>query len=133
MEAAHDKKSNDQQLANEHLANERTFLAWLSAGVAIMAFGFVVVKFSLFAKRFSPVLDMPPVKANDCSSVLGIGLVLVGTLAIMIGWARFRYTRNLLRHGNFVHSATSMTILAAAIFLMSLGLVSYLAYAAINP
>ncbi|MDA8205491.1 MAG: DUF202 domain-containing protein [Thermaerobacter sp.] len=30
------------------LANERTFLAWLRTGVSLMAFGFVVSKFSLF-------------------------------------------------------------------------------------
>ena len=33
---------------NDHLANERTFLAWLRTGIGVMAFGFVVVKFSLF-------------------------------------------------------------------------------------
>ena len=33
---------------NDHLANERTYLAWVRTGVGIMAFGFVVVKFSLF-------------------------------------------------------------------------------------
>ena len=38
---------------NDHLANERTYLAWLRAGIGVMAFGFVVVKFSLFLKQFS--------------------------------------------------------------------------------
>lgn len=125
--------AKDQGLANEHLANERTFLAWLSASVAIMAFGFVVVKFSLFAKKFSPVLDMPPVKANDSSSLIGCGLVFAGALATVIGWARFRYTRRKLREGNFVHSANSLTFLAAMVFLASLLLVIYLVYATLRP
>ena len=34
----------------EHLANERTFLAWMRTSIGIMAFGFVVVKFALFVK-----------------------------------------------------------------------------------
>ena len=37
---------------NDHLANERTFLAWLRTGIGVMVFGFVVVKFSLFLKQF---------------------------------------------------------------------------------
>ena len=41
----------DQNTAN-HLANERTFLAWIRTSVGLMAFGFVVVKFSLFVKQF---------------------------------------------------------------------------------
>lgn len=125
--------TDDQDLANEHLANERTFLAWLSASVAIMAFGFVVVKFSLFAKQFSPVLDMPSVKANDYSSFIGSGLVLAGAFATLIGWARFRHTRQKLREGNFAHSANSLTFLAGMVFFASVLLVVYLVYAAVHP
>ena len=32
----------------EHAANERTFLAWVRTGIAVIAFGFVVEKFNLF-------------------------------------------------------------------------------------
>ena len=32
----------------EHSANERTFLAWLRTGIAVIGFGFVVEKFNLF-------------------------------------------------------------------------------------
>lgn len=39
--------------AREHLANERTLLAWIRTSIGIMAFGFVVVKFSLFIKQIS--------------------------------------------------------------------------------
>jgi putative membrane protein len=45
--------------ASDHLANERTFLAWIRTGIGIMAFGFVVVKFTLFVKQLSLVLQKP--------------------------------------------------------------------------
>ena len=32
----------------DHSANERTLLAWIRTGIAIMAFGFLVEKFTLF-------------------------------------------------------------------------------------
>ena len=32
----------------DHAANERTFLAWVRTGIAVIAFGFVVEKFNLF-------------------------------------------------------------------------------------
>ena len=31
-----------------HAANERTFLAWVRTGIAVIAFGFVIEKFNLF-------------------------------------------------------------------------------------
>ena len=34
---------------SDHAANERTFLAWLRTSIAVIAFGFVVEKFNLFA------------------------------------------------------------------------------------
>lgn len=40
---------------SDHLANERTFLAWVRTSIALMGFGFVVVKFSLFIKQLSIV------------------------------------------------------------------------------
>jgi putative membrane protein len=33
---------------SDHAANERTFLAWVRTGVAVIAFGFVIEKFDLF-------------------------------------------------------------------------------------
>jgi len=33
---------------SDHAANERTFLAWLRTGIAVIAFGFVIEKFNLF-------------------------------------------------------------------------------------
>jgi uncharacterized membrane protein YidH (DUF202 family) len=34
---------------SDHAANEWTFLAWLRTSIAVIAFGFVVEKFNLFA------------------------------------------------------------------------------------
>jgi putative membrane protein len=36
---------NKPDTSREHLANERTFLAWIRTSIGIMAFGFVVVKY----------------------------------------------------------------------------------------
>ena len=33
---------------SDHAANERTFLAWVRTGLAIVVFGFVIEKFNLF-------------------------------------------------------------------------------------
>jgi len=63
------------------MANERTFLAWIRTSIGIMAFGFVVEKFSLFVKQMSYFLGkevMPP--PRGCSSIFGIFLVGLGAL-----------------------------------------------------
>lgn len=37
----------------EHSANERTFLAWVRTGIAVIAFGFVIEKFNLFLRALA--------------------------------------------------------------------------------
>ena len=44
---------------SDHAANERTFLAWLRTGIAVIAFGFVIEKFNLFALT---VLNATPLR-----------------------------------------------------------------------
>ena len=38
---------------SDHAANERTFLAWVRTGIAVIAFGFVVEKFNLFLRTIA--------------------------------------------------------------------------------
>ena len=38
---------------SDHAANERTFLAWVRTGIAVIAFGFVIEKFNLFVLRMA--------------------------------------------------------------------------------
>ena len=37
----------------DHFANERTFLVWIRTSIAMMGFGFVIVKCILFIKQIS--------------------------------------------------------------------------------
>lgn len=125
-----EKPKDDLAFINEHLSNERTFLAWLSTSVAVMAFGFVVVKFSLFADRFAPALDMAPVECAECPAYLGVALVAAGCLGTLLAWWRYRITHKYLRTGRYVHSTRFVTFVAAFAFSISALLVIFLAISA---
>jgi putative membrane protein len=74
-----------------HMANERTFLAWIRTSIAVMAFGFVVEKFSLFVTQMGYYLGkeaMPP--AASSSSLFGILLVLLGVVMGVLSFIRYK-------------------------------------------
>jgi putative membrane protein len=85
----------------EHSANERTFLAWIRTGIAVIAFGFVLEKFNLF------ILALTSTAATEVGRVIrtdrlsgplgryeGLALMLVGVAIIVVGGLRFvRITR----------------------------------------
>src|SRR5947209_6691057 len=74
----------------DHLANERTFLAWIRTSIALMGFGFVIVKFALFIRQISLALgNKAAVPSKGYSAVIGVVMVAMG--AIMATLAFFRY------------------------------------------
>jgi putative membrane protein len=117
----------DVHNVSDHLANERTFLAWLRTGIGIMAFGFVVVKFSLFMKEIATALGKQP-EANQkgYSSVLGIALVCAGLLTTLFSYFRYKRTERQLDNYSYKSSSALITILVFSILVVSVLLVVYL-------
>lgn len=111
----------------DHLANERTFLAWIRTSIGIMAFGFVVVKFSLFVRQISLILGKENIiHQKGYSGIVGIVLVIVGTVIAVLSYIRYKHTEKQLNDGYYRHSSLLMTMLTGFIFLISVFLIVYL-------
>jgi len=83
----------------EQSANERTFLAWLRTGIAVIAFGFVVEKFNLFMVALASTAAAGAGRGIGTERLTGplrryegLALMLVGVILIVIG--ELRFTRN---------------------------------------
>lgn len=115
-----------KQNVADHLANERTMLAWVRTGIGIIAFGFAVVKFSLFVRQISAVLGKNLTKQHGYSAEIGIALVILGTLSILFAYIQYRHTGRQLDADEFHHSPLLIQLLVGLIFLVGLALVVYL-------
>jgi len=92
------QESKQTANASDHLANERTFLAWIRTSIALMGFGFVVVKFSLFVKQISLALgEKAAVVSKGFSSTIGVALVAIGALLAVLAYLQYRRTEQQLR------------------------------------
>jgi len=114
-----------------HMANERTFLAWIRTSIGIMAFGFVVEKFALFMKQMSIILGkstfentMPP--SHGYSSIIGIFLVGLGTLLVLLAFVRYKKVERQIVSDTFQPSSILDIILTIAILAVGIFLVTYL-------
>src|SRR5215469_8664372 len=85
------KQPRRQYLA-EHLANERTHLAWLRTSFAVIVLGIAINRFSRFIVESE---ELSGVRSERAFLVderrLGFGLVVFGMLLIV--WSAIRYTR----------------------------------------
>ena len=112
---------------NEHLANERTFLAWVRTSIGIMAFGFVVVKFSLFVKQIGIVLGKQIIlQQHGFSNIIGIVLVAAGSSSLILSFIQYKRTEKQINNGNYISSSWLTGALAIFIFLVSIFLIIYL-------
>ncbi|QSR88762.1 YidH family protein [Methylacidiphilum caldifontis] len=77
----------------DHSANERTFLAWIRTGIAIMAFGFLVEKFTLFLDYISVVFEKNPQSNSRFFDPfvpwMGFVFMALGVLVILTASVRF--------------------------------------------
>lgn len=110
-------------LPTDHLANERTFLAWTRTAITIMAFGFVVARFGLFLRVATGV-------GNPAESPFSLGagvfLVLAGTVILVVSLLRFRLTRTDLLEGRFVPRQDVEILLTVLLVAVGVGLAAYL-------
>jgi len=114
---------------SDYLAAERTFLAWIRTGLALMGFGFVVARFGLFLRALQPSV---PSQSYGLSVWFGTALIIVGVIVNI--WSvrhHVRLVQDLNRGGSAFNRPSSLAIivalilavvgLAMAIYLISVG------------
>lgn len=73
----------------DHLANERTFLAWIRTSISIIVFGFVVAKFGITLREFL-LIQNHTVKESGASLSIGIGFMIIGILrGYFSAWVKY--------------------------------------------
>ncbi len=118
---------------NDFLANERTFLAWVRTSLGIMAFGFVIVKFSLFLSQMRLLMGIerfPNSQANQLdqsfSSMIGYVMILLGIVVLFVSYFRYNTIHKHLLRGVFNPSRRIMMYLTIGIILIVVLLLVYL-------
>jgi putative membrane protein len=113
--------------AREHLANERTLLAWVRTAIALMGLGFVVARFGLYLREIAAVRggSLPP--ESSYSGPIGIVLVGAGVLATVVSTVRFFRARDQIERGRFEPEIFAEVGVVAVTLLAGAGLIAYLA------
>ena len=109
------------------MANERTFLAWIRTSIAIMAFGFVVEKFSLFVKQMGYYLGKevaPP--QPGYSSLIGILLVLLGVVMGSLAFVRYKTVEKQIDDDTYRPSPILSVLLFLSMLSIGVFLILYL-------
>ena len=116
---------NSGSTARDHLASERTFLAWLRTGLGFIALGIAVERFSQFeiVPPTSTTSSLPSASAQPDTSDqkdgesedLVLGLLAIGGGSIVYGTTRYFSNMRMLEKGLYKPSFYGAGGLSAAV------------------
>ena len=111
----------EQLRATDTLANERTYLAYVRTALAFIAFGFVIARFSLFAREVS-VLMHHPIAGAGLSVSFGTAMAIFGIGVALLGAWRYARTDRELREGR-ISTLSGLAGYLISLFVVAIGAV----------
>jgi uncharacterized protein (DUF302 family)/uncharacterized membrane protein YidH (DUF202 family) len=113
---------------SDYLAAERTFLAWIRTGLALMGFGFVVARFGLFLQAMQIGQSNYQARPFGPSFWFGTALIVLGVVVnIVCARNHIRLVQELNRGGTAFNRPSSLAIAVAALLaVLGLAMAIYL-------
>lgn len=101
----------------DHLANERTFLAWVRTSIALLGFGVLIAKL-----RFLEIAPAVGIR----STRLGLAFACVGVLTLLLAAWHYDRTRRLIEGSEYRAATTLIYVFVIVVFGLGLASVIYL-------
>jgi putative membrane protein len=106
-----------------HQANERTMLAWIRTGIALMAFGFAIARFGVFLRQVAKVDQLAVLPQHGVGSTwVGAALVGLGMVANLLATIRYSQIHRAIERGD-VGSPSVKVVYAFGVTATLVGLV----------
>jgi len=119
------QKRRNEARVREHLANERTYLAWIRTAIAMMGFGVVIVRLRAF---HPPLLPHP-----GTGWKLGLLFSMVGLLTVLLSTQHYFAVRYDIEEDTYEPSDRWIILFSLAVLLLATGVIYFVFTAPLNP
>ncbi|MGD6892640.1 YidH family protein [Bacillus mobilis] len=109
----------DSQYIQQHLANERTYLAWLRTAITIAGLGFLVANLHLAVRKELSTLN------NKIAIGIGVGSVVAGICIIITTTIHYLIKRRSINSQTFKAHTVLIVWLSILVIMIILVIASY--------
>jgi putative membrane protein len=118
-------KRRNPSRVRDHLANERTYLAWMRTAISLMGFGVVIVRL----RFFKPPLTTTP--GNGWK--LGLIFSLVGLVTVLLSTHHYFAVRHDIDEDTYESSDRWILVFSIAVLLLGAGIIYYVFTLPLSP
>ena len=111
------KKKYNSSRIRDHLANERTYLAWMRTGISLMGFGVVILRIRAF---HPPLLPRP-----GYGWKLGLLFASVGLVTVLLSTQHYFSVRRDIDEDTYEPADRWVIVFSLAITLLGVGIVYF--------
>lgn len=108
----------------DHLANERTYLAWMRSAIALFGFGLMIVRLRLFQPPMMPTTGM--------SWKLGLAFAVVGLLTVFLSTQHYFAVRHDIDEDTYEPGDRWVLLFSLAVLILGTGIIYYVFTAPLN-
>jgi putative membrane protein len=109
--------SKNSSLVREHLANERTYLAWMRTAISLLGFGVVIIRLRM--------LQAAPISYLGTTWKLGLLFSLVGLVTVWLSTAQYFAVRSDIESQTYEPSSRWVILFSLAIMILGSGVVYF--------
>lgn len=121
-----DKKERlNPSRVRDHLANERTYLAWMRTAISLMGFGMVIVRLRYF--------QIPQLPRPGIGWKLGLLFSCVGLITVLLSTLEYFSVRRAIDEETYEPASRWIILFSLAVTLLGTGVIYFIFTAPFNP
>lgn len=101
----------------DHLANERTYLAWMRSAIALIGLGVVIVRLRILR---------PPTAPSGNGWKLGLLFSLIGLSTVLLSTQHYFSGRRKIEDNNYAPSDRWVAVFSTIVLLLGIGVLLYI-------
>lgn len=109
----------------DHLANERTYLAWMRTGIALLGFGVVIVRLRAF--------QVPLIPRPGNGWKLGLVFSLVGLITVWLSTGHYFAVRRDIEEDTYEPTDRWVLLFSLAVMILGAGVIYFVFTTSLDP